>query len=122
VYINGRRHTVATITAHAFTASKDTYIDLLYSTVDNVATPVYTEVSNNAASPALAANSVRVCIIQSGATITATTKVNQGEETKVFPIASSIPYAVTDSLGNLICPRDPNRKILGYRQAIADQG
>jgi hypothetical protein len=38
----------------------------------------------------------------------------------VLPIASSIPYAVTDSLGNLICPRDPNRKILGYRQITAD--
>src|SRR5581483_11210740 len=36
------------------------------------------------------------------------------------PIASSIPYAVTDSLGNLICPRDPNRRILGYRQILSN--
>lgn len=121
VYINGRKHTVATVTARAFTASKDTYIDVLYSATDNVGTVVYTEVANNAASPALAANSVRIGIIVSGAgNIAAVGSVNQGQEGKVLPIASSIPYMVTDSLGNLICPRDPNRKILGYRQIISN--
>lgn len=120
VYINGRKHTVAAVTARAFTASKDTYIDVLYSATDNVGTVVYTEVTNNAASPALAANSVRIGIIVSGAgNIAAVGSVNQGQENKVLPIASSTPYAVTDSLGNLICPRDPNRKILGYRQIVA---
>lgn len=120
VYINGRRHTVGTITSRTFTASKDTYVDLLYSTVDNVATPVYTEVTNNAASPALASNSIRVAIVVTGATTIATTgSINQGEEGKILPIASSTPYAVTDSLGNLICPRDPSRKLLGYRQITA---
>ena len=39
----------------------------------------------------------------------------------VLPIASSIPYAVTDSLGNLICPRDPRRQLLGYRQVLSSQ-
>lgn len=121
VYINGRRHTVAVVTSRTFTASKDTYIDLLYSVVDNIATPVYTEVTNNAASPALASNSIRIGIIVTGATTIADAgSVNQGQETKILPIASSVAYSVTDSLGNLICPRDPNRKTLGYRQIITN--
>lgn len=114
-YVNGRRYSVSAVTARAFTASKDTYIDM-----DNAGTLVYTEVANNAASPALAANSIRIGIIVSGANIAAVGSVNQGQETKILPIASSIPYQVTDSLGNLICPRDPNRRILGYRQKTTD--
>lgn len=120
LWINGKRLTVAAVTARAFTTNLDTYIDFSESaTVPGTAVPTYTTAANNAASPALAANSLRIGIIQAGATITAATKVNQGQEDRVFPIASSIPYAVTDSLGNLICPRDPNRKILGYRQTLA---
>jgi len=116
VYIGGKRLVVSNVTARSFTASRDTYID-----VDNTGTLVYTEVANNAASPALAANSVRIGIIVTGASnIAAVGSVNQGQEGKVLPIASSIPYMVTDSLGNLICPRDPNRKVLGYRQLISN--
>lgn len=122
VYIGGRRHTVALVTSRLFTASKDTYIDAL-SNGDGTATLVYTEVTNNAASPALAANSIRMGIIITGASNIANAgSVNQGQETKVLPIASSIPYSVTDSLGNLICPRDAQRKLLGYRQATANIG
>lgn len=119
VMINGRRISIGAVTARAFTTNVDTYIDVL-DNADGTGTLVYTTATTNAASPALAANSMRIGIIQAAATITATTKVNQGQEDKVFPIASSIPYAVTDSLGNLICPRDPNRKVLGQRQIIAD--
>lgn len=116
VYIGGQRVTVSAVTARSFTASKDTYID-----VNNSGTITYTEVANNAASPALSANNIRLGIIVTGASNIANVgSVNQGEESKVLPIASSVPYAVTDSLGNLICPRDPNRKILGYRQIITN--
>jgi len=115
-YQAGQRLTVSAVTARTFTASEDTYIDVLNTA--GVGSLVYTEVANNAASPALAASSIRIGIIVTGATnIAAATSVNQGQETMVLPIASSIPYAVTDSLGNLICPRDPNRKILGLRQS-----
>lgn len=121
VWINGQRGSISAVTARSFTASKDTYIDVLNTA--GVFTLVYTEVANNAASPALAANSLRVGIIVTGATnIAAATSVNQGQETMLLPIASSVPYAVTDSLGNLICPRDPNRKVLGYRQITASTG
>lgn len=114
-YIGGTRGTVSAVTARSFTASKDTYVDILNSS--GTFSLVYTEVANNAASPALAANSIRLAIIVTGASNIANVgSVNQGETDKVLPIASSIPYAVTDSLGNLICPRDPNRRVLGYRQ------
>lgn len=115
-YIGGKRLVIAAITARSFTASKDTYIDL-----DTSGSPTYTEVTNNAASPALTSGYLRIGIIVTGASnIAAVGSVNQGQENKVLPIASSIPYAVTDSLGNLICPRDPNRRLLGYRQITAD--
>jgi hypothetical protein len=119
-YINGLPITIAAVTARSFTASKDTYIDVL-SNGDNTGTLVYTEVTNNAASPALASNSIRIGIIVTGASnIASVASINQGQETKVLPIASSIPYQVTDSLGNLICPRDPQRRILGTRRILAD--
>lgn len=126
VWIGGKRLLVPTVTAHAFTASKDTYVDLQDSGDGVNATVNYTEVTNNAASPALynsgtTNNTVRCAIIVTGASsIAAAASINQGQETRVLPIASSIPYAVTDSLGNLICPRDPQRKILGYRQIASD--
>jgi hypothetical protein len=114
--INGRRYSVSAVTARTFTASKDTYVDILANS-DGTATVVYTEATNNAASPALAGNSVRIAIIVTGAgNIAAASSINQGQEDRVLPIASSIAYSVTDSLGNLICPRDPTRKLLGYRQ------
>lgn len=120
MYINGRRLTASLVTSRSFTASKDTYIDAS-DNGDGTVLLTYTEVANNAASPSLAANSVRIGIIVTGASnIAAAGSVNQGEQDKVLPIASSIVYSVTDSLGNLICPRDPNRKLLGYTQSTAN--
>lgn len=121
IYINGRRISVALVTARTFAASTDTYVDVL-DNGDGTGTLVYTTALNNAASPSLAANSVRIAIIVTGATtIAAVASVNQGQESKVLPISSSIPYAVTDSLGNLICPRDPNRRVLGQRIITSNQ-
>lgn len=115
VFLSGKYLTVAAVTARSFTASKDTYCDL-QDNGDGTAIWVYSEATNNAASSSLTAGNVRGAIIVTGASSIANVgSINQGQETKVLPIASSIPYAVTDSLGNLICPRDPNRKILGYR-------
>lgn len=127
VIIAGVPLTVNAVSAHAFTASKDTYVDFVDSK-DGTAKIIYTEVTNNAASPSTLSDSstfsdvlnIRNAIIVSGLTIAAATSINQGQETMVLPIASSIPYAVTDSLGNLINPTDPFRKLLGLRQIIAD--
>jgi hypothetical protein len=121
VVINGNPVTVAAVTARSFTASKDTYIDVR-DNGDGTGLLVYNEVANNAASQALTAGDLRIGIIVTAAgSIAAVGSVNQGEENKLLPIASSSPYATTDSLGNLICPRDPQRKILAYREITADQ-
>lgn len=120
IYINGRRLTATAVSARSFTASKDTYIDAS-DNGDGTALLTYTEVANNAASPALAANNVRVGIIVTGATnIAAAGSVNQGEVDKILPIASSTPYTFTDSLGNIICPRDPLRRMIGFRRIVAN--
>lgn len=116
VYINGIRVVVAAIPSTALGASKDNYIDVAVN-----GTILVTPVTNNAASPTLAANSIRLGIVVTGATnILNVASINQGQETKLLPIASSQPYQVTDSLGNLICPRDPQRSVIGYRQILAD--
>lgn len=118
-YINGRRISLSAVVARTYTASRDTYVDVL-DNGDGTGTLVYTEVTNNNASPSLAANSIRIGIVVTGASnIASVASINQGQEGKVLPIASSIPYMTTDSLGNLICSRDPNRKILSYRQLVA---
>jgi hypothetical protein len=118
-YINGRRISITAVSARTFTASKDTYSDVL-DNGDGTGTLVYTEVTNNAASPALASNSLRIGIIVTGATtIASVAAINQGQEGKLLPIATSQPYEVTDSLGNLICSRDPDHRTLGYRQITA---
>lgn len=120
VWLSGVRLTVSAVTARLYTASKDTYVDAS-NNGDGTALLTYTEVTNNAASPAQTAGSLRLGIVVSGASsIAATTSINQGQESRVLPIASSIAYSVTDSLGNLICPRDPNRRTLGYRQIVAN--
>lgn len=115
VVINGNPITVGAVSAQTVGASKDRYIDIL-DNGDGTGLIVNTEVANNAASPALASNSIRVGIVVAGTTTIATTgSINQGQESSVLPIASSIPYQVADSLGNLICSRDMNRKLLGSR-------
>ncbi len=119
VVINGNPITVAAVTSRTFTASKDVYVDVL-DNGDGTGLLVYTDGTTNAASGALAANSIRLAIIVVGAgSIATAASVNQGQEDRVLPIASSIPYAVTDSLGNLICPRDPSRRTLGYKQILS---
>lgn len=72
-YITGYRNSIVAVASRAFTASKDTYVDVLRTTVGSTTTftLVYTEVANGAASPALAANSIRLAkVITSGAAIT----------------------------------------------------
>jgi hypothetical protein len=121
-YISSQSVAIAAVTGRTFTASRDTYIDVL-NNLDGTGTLVYTEVANNAASPALAANSIRIGIVVTGAgSIADANSINQGQLDRVLPITSSTPYSVTDSLGNLICPRDPSRRILGHRRIVANSG
>ena len=64
-YVNGKRIPIAQAD-HTFAASKDTYVDL-----SNAGVLTYLAVNNNASSPELTANSIRLCrVVTSGAAIT----------------------------------------------------
>lgn len=115
IYINGTRIAVPAVASRTFSASVDTYVDL-----DSVGGVNYATSANNGASQTLSANRIRCAIVVTGvSSIASAASINQGQEDKVLPIRSSIPMAVTDELGNLICPRDPQRRVLGYRQIVA---
>lgn len=74
-YINGYKGDVAAVATRSFTLSKDTYIDVLKDPSTHVFSLVYTEVANGAASPALAANSVRLAkVVTNGSTVTSVTQ------------------------------------------------
>lgn len=119
VSIGGKRLTVAAVVSRLFTASKDVYVDLL-DNGDGTAIPVYTDNVINAASPILAASSLRNAIIVVGATnILSVASINQGQYNKLLPIASSMPYQVTDSLGNMICCRTATPGVIGRRGPIS---
>lgn len=104
VYINGKRIVVSAIATRTYTASKDTYVS-----VDVTGTVSYSEVVNNASSPALPANSVWLAIVvTSGAAITS---INLGLVDATAPVVSSRTLAVSDTNGSLIYPRVVQRYI-----------
>lgn len=82
LYYNGTPVTVNSVASHTFTASKDTYID-----VDKNGNVTYQAVSNNASSPSLTANSIRVAKVVTGSSS-----------------ISSIALTGSDTLGNIIYP------------------
>jgi hypothetical protein len=110
VWINGRRYTVSAASG-TVTASRDTYFDVLEPVSGSVATLVNTGgniVTNNAASPTLAANSIRIGTVVSGASsIAASTSIGQGGFANTVPVISSQILKGFDSLGNLVYPKGP---------------
>lgn len=68
-YQAGQRATLAAVATRAFTASRDTYVDLLRggTTLAPTLTLVYTEQVNGTAPPALAPNSIRLAKVVTGA-------------------------------------------------------
>lgn len=103
VYINGKRIALSAVTGRTFTASTDTYID-----VSDAGVISYNEVSNNTASPALAANSIRIGIIVTGATnILNAGSVNQGQLDMILPLVSSEYLRGADTRGNPIYNTNP---------------
>lgn len=95
-YITSILQTIGAVATRTYTASKDTYVDALYSST-GTATIVYTEVANNAAAPALAASSIRL-----GKVITGASSISS---------ATSILQVGIDSLKNLIYPRKAGTKL-----------
>lgn len=112
VWINGRRISISSVATKAFTASKDTYID-----VDVTGTITYTANTTNAASPALAASSIRLAIVVAGASITS---VNTGSTSATAPVVSNNTLTVSDSVGNLIYPTTPTPGVIAYRVSTSD--
>lgn len=113
IYVKGFRTIITGVGSNTFAASSDTYVD-----IDNLGNIVYVAVSNNASSPSITANSLRVAIVvTSGSTITF---INQGQTDTTLsgfaPVVSGVSYTVNDGAGNLIYPNDPGGKVLGYRQ------
>lgn len=113
IWINGIEYSVSAIASHTFGASVDTYID--YTVGTGI---VYTAVSNNATSPSLATNSVRIAIVVTGSS--SISSVNQGAVEATAPIVSSNVLAVSDSIGNIIYPSNPNPGLLGYRKITSN--
>lgn len=106
VYINGKRVPVSSVTARAFTASRDTYVD-----VSDAGVISYNPVTTNAAAPSLAANSIRIAIIVTGASnIASAASINMGETTKTVP-TTYVAKTGKDSLGNRIANPNPQLTI-----------
>ena len=109
VMIKGILLTVAAVTAHAFTASNDTYIDLA-DNGDGTATITYTGVANGTTSPALASSGTtyttcRIAVVVSNASnITSTAaSINQGNTTFNYPGSGLFSRTVSSgSNGNAI--------------------
>jgi len=69
-YLNGQRYTATSIPNKTYTASKDTYVDIT-ATSGGGTSITYTEVANGAATPAVAANYVRLAkVVTNGSAIT----------------------------------------------------
>lgn len=115
LFINGIMITSSGVVSHNFTASQDTYIDIDYN--GNV---YYQGVSNNASSPSITANSIRIAIIITNGS--AITSINQGSLAATAPVIASINLTVSDSLGNMIYPTNPSGGLLCYRQIISNVG
>jgi hypothetical protein len=105
--------TVAAIGSQTFVASRDTYVS-----IDNNGTvSIANAVSNNAASPALPANSVWLAIVVTGAS--AITSINTGQIGAVAPVVSGRTLMVSDTNGQLIYPKS-NQRNVGYAQIASN--
>ena len=99
-YVSGKRLVVSSIASRAFTASKDTYVSL-----DSSGTVSYSEVANNAASPALPANSIWVAkVVTSGSSITSVSLAGLDSNNKtIYPRRVAISVSVsTDANGWIV--------------------
>ena len=92
VWYGGKRYAVASIGARAFTASKDTYVDIDPTT----GTPTYIEANNGAAAPALTSNTVRVGFVTTSAG--AVTGFTPFSRKPVTSQTIDLPYSTTEHL------------------------
>ena len=125
VMINGKVVSVDAVANRTFTASKDTYID-----VDENGAISYSEVANNAASPARADNAIRIAIVVTGAsTIANQYSINQGRigantntlylPTNISGTPAPTSVEIQDSNGIRIYPTDPDGRLVAARSRSA---
>lgn len=98
VYIAGARLTVAAITAHVFTASKDTFVDF-QDNGDGTAKVIYTEASNNGAGATIPNSQTVLTNLRNARIIT--------NASNITSTAASIDQYTVDSLGNFIGTQAP---------------
>lgn len=101
-YIGGKRYKKSSVANRTYTASKDTYVD-----IDAAGTLTYTEVANNAASPALAANNIRLAKVVTGAA--SISRILQNALST--GATGQQELSGLDSLGNSIYPTDPQGEL-----------
>lgn len=87
-WLNGQRYAGTSIANKTYTASKDTYVDIT-ATSGGAVSVTYSEVSNGAASPTLAANYIRVAkVVTNGSAITGVTQSgNDSLNNPIYPAA-----------------------------------
>lgn len=102
VWINGVEYTVPAVSNHTFAASNDTYVD--YTAGTGI---VYNSVANNAASPSLASNTIRIAkVVTNGSAITSIVQsgddslLNQIYNTSVVPLLSTMFENAVTTLTN----------------------
>lgn len=113
-YIGGVRYTLTGVANHTYTASKDTYVYLTATGVD-----YSNEEANNVRTHTAPANSILLTIVITSAS--ALTNVNRGGPFDSLPNIGGNNITVQDSTGNLIYPRDPQRRLIGYRSINSNQ-
>lgn len=87
-WLNGQRYAGNSISNKTYTASKDTYVDIT-GISGGTGAVTYTEVANGAASPALAANYIRVAkVVTNGSAITSVTQSGADSlNNRIYPAA-----------------------------------
>jgi len=105
-YINGRRLTFGAMTK-TFTASKDTYVDLIETDGSNIATVSYTELASGATGSSPVSNGMHIGVVNSSAS--AITTISQTSTTRS-----------NDYLGYPLFQTTPNRRIIGYAQITSN--
>jgi len=112
VYINGRRLTLDA-TSKTFTASKDTYVDVVALSGTNTATLSYTEVNSGVSGSAPVSNGLHIGMVQTH-TASITRTVQSGTDVLGNPIKTPSPTAAVNI--------DNPYKFKVYRNAAANAG
>jgi len=92
-YLNAQRYSGTSIANKTYTASKDTYVDVTAISGGTVSV-TYSEVTNGAAAPALAANYIRVAkVVTNGSAITSVVQYGQDSLANIIYPTGSVRFS-----------------------------